>query len=66
MVDRELLDMMVCSSCKQKLNLEEPLPGDDAEGRLVCSSCGLRYAIREGIPNMLIDEADPPTKSPKR
>ncbi|MFH1418358.1 MAG: Trm112 family protein [Planctomycetota bacterium] len=66
MVDRELLDILVCPSCKQKVELEEPLPGDDAQERLVCTACGLRYPIRDDIPIMLIDEADPPKESPQQ
>jgi uncharacterized protein YbaR (Trm112 family) len=28
--------------------------------RLVCAKCGRRYRIDDGIPVMLIDEAEPP------
>jgi len=31
----------------------------EAEPSLVCHTCRLRYAIRDGIPIMLIDEATP-------
>jgi len=35
---------------------------DEAAQRIVCVSqaCGLRYPIRDGIPVMLIDEAEKP------
>ncbi len=54
MIDKELLDILACPACKAAVVL-------DGE-RIVCtnSSCGLRYPIREGIPVMLIDEAEKP------
>lgn len=54
MIDKELLDILACPACKSPVRLE----GE----RLVCTSpsCGLRYPIREGIPVMLIEEAEKP------
>jgi len=54
MIDEELLKILACPACKTAVKLE----GE----RLVCqnSSCGLRYPIRDGIPVMLIDEAEKP------
>lgn len=60
MVSKELLDILACPSCKKPVQLVDPAPGDQAQARLVCSGCGLRYPIRNDIPIMLIDEADPP------
>lgn len=59
MVDKELLDILVCPSCKTKVELTDAKPGDNAQGWLVCTSpsCGLRYPIRDDIPIMLIEEA---------
>lgn len=62
MIDKQLLDMLVCPSCKATVDLKEPEPGDDVQARLVCSGCGLRYPVKDDIPIMLIDEADPPGK----
>lgn len=54
MVDEELLKILACPACKRALRLE----GE----RIICrnAECGLRYPIREGIPVMLIDEAEKP------
>ena len=56
MIDKELLDIMACPQCKADVKLE----GD----KIVCTSpqCGLRYPIRDGIPVMLIDEAEKPSR----
>ena len=50
MIDRELLQILACPSCKSQLTQQSD--------RLVCTGCGLRYPIREGIPVMLVDEAE--------
>lgn len=52
MIDKELLDILACPLCKTEVKLEE--------GKLVCVKCGRRYPIRDGIPIMLIDEAELP------
>jgi len=54
MIDKELLDILVCPKCKTVVRL-------DGE-KIVCTNpqCGLRYPIRGGIPVMLIDEAEKP------
>ncbi len=50
-VPQELLDILVCPVDKAKVNLE----GD----RLVCEKCGRAYPVRDGIPIMLEEEAEP-------
>ena len=54
MIDAELLKILACPACKTEVKLE----GE----RLICQNpeCGLRYPIRDGIPVMLIDEAEKP------
>ena len=54
MIDKELLEILACPACKASVTLE----GE----RIVCTNpaCGLRYPIRDGIPVMLIDEAEKP------
>ena len=54
MIDQELLKILACPACKSEVKL--------AGERIICqnSQCGLRYPIRDGIPVMLIDEAEKP------
>jgi uncharacterized protein len=52
-VSQKLLDILVCPKCKGDLILTEPGDG------LICNACRLKYAIRDDIPIMLIDEAIP-------
>ncbi len=58
MIDKELLEILACPACKAPVVLQ----GD----RIVCTSCGRRYPIRDGIPVMLIDEAEQPAGGPGR
>jgi uncharacterized protein len=53
MLNEELLALLVCPMGKAPLRRE----GDV----LVCTRCGPRFAIKDDIPNMLIDEAELPT-----
>jgi uncharacterized protein YbaR (Trm112 family) len=50
-ITQELLDILACPQCKGDLVLTEGKDG------LVCGACKLRYAIKDDIPIMLIDEA---------
>ncbi len=52
MIDKEFLEILACPACKGEVQL------DEAGARIVCQSCGLRYPIRDGIPVMLVDEAE--------
>ena len=53
MVSDELLALLVCPLGRAPLRLEGPT-------RLVCTRCGAGFAIRDDIPNMLIEEAELP------
>ena len=52
MINQTLLELLACPACKAPVT-------QDGE-RLVCRQCGRRYPVREGIPVMLIEEAEPP------
>ena len=56
MIDARLLEILACPLCKTPVRL-------DAD-RLVCERCGRRYPIRDGIPVMLVEEAEAPPEPP--
>ena len=51
-ISPDLVAILVCPQCKGPLLLEH------AETSLACHVCRLRYPVREGIPVMLVDEAE--------
>lgn len=52
MLDKELLDILACPKCKGDLEY------DQENQKLICHKCRLKYAIKDDIPIMLIDEAE--------
>jgi len=48
----ELLEILACPVCKTPVHL------DDSGEWILCESCGRRYPIRDGIPVMLVEEAE--------
>ena len=50
MIDRELLEILACPACKKNVELK-----DD---KIICLGCGRKYPIRDGIPIMLVEEAE--------
>ncbi|TMF85014.1 MAG: Trm112 family protein [Chloroflexi bacterium] len=53
-ISDELMEVLACPKCHGKLELVEEGEG----GHLDCHNCRLRYRIDDGIPVMLIDEAE--------
>ena len=53
-LDPKLLEILVCPNDRGEVEYLE------AEQVIVCSTCGYRYPVRDGIPVMLIDEAEKP------
>jgi uncharacterized protein len=54
-LDQRLLDILICPNCHGVIEYIE------AEGVIVCrGDCRYRYPVRDGIPVMLIDEAEKP------
>lgn len=51
-------DIMQILRCPNDPQRKTPL--EQTETHLVCTQCQLRFRIRDGIPNLLIDEAELP------
>ena len=51
MIDPQLLEILACPACKTPVKLEGQ--------HLVCQRCKRRFPIRDGIPVMLLEEAEP-------
>ncbi|MBM3254985.1 MAG: Trm112 family protein [Candidatus Omnitrophica bacterium] len=49
MIDKALLDILACPACKGDVELKDE--------RIVCKKCNRKYPVKDGIPVMLIDEA---------
>jgi|GEM_PF-570737 len=68
-IDPEFLKILACPKCRASVTWDAPGAEDSKDekldGWLVCqgADCGLRYPVREGIPEMLIDEASPPKRA---
>ena len=54
MIDEKLLEILACPACKGDIEY------DEENEKLICQKCGRRYPVRDGIPVMLIDEAELP------
>jgi len=52
MLDKELLEILVCPQCKDSLDY------DREAQQLRCQACRLAFAIKDDIPIMLVEEAE--------
>ena len=52
MIDQELLAILACPACQGDVELKEE--------KIVCVKCGRKYPVKDGIPVMLVDEAELP------
>jgi len=53
-LQQRLLEILVCPACKGELDyVTEP-----AE-ELQCAACQLAYQVRDGIPDMIVEDARP-------
>ncbi len=59
LIKKELLEILACPVDKQPLNELEK------EMKLECTACGRKYPVKDGIPVMLIDEAELPAGTKK-
>ncbi len=53
MLDKKLLDILVCPVSKA------PLTYDQENNELICQESGLAYPVRDGMPALLESEARP-------
>ncbi len=53
MVSKELLEIIACPKCKG------PLTFNETKNSLRCQKCKLRYPITDGIPELLMEKAEP-------
>jgi uncharacterized protein len=53
-LDKKLLEILACPKCKGDLRYKDT----PQEESLTCDKCRLRYRVEDGIPIMLIDEAE--------
>jgi uncharacterized protein YbaR (Trm112 family) len=53
MVNKDLLDILACPKCRERVALSE-------DGSwLVCGSCAVKYPVEEDIPIMLVERGVP-------
>lgn len=52
-LSQDLLNILACPQCKG------PVLPDEKHTSLTCNACKLAYPVRDDIPVMLIDEAQP-------
>jgi len=55
-VEPDLLDILACPV--------DHAPVREEGDRLVCTRCARRYPVRDGIPVMLVEEAETPSRDP--
>ena len=49
MVDKKLLEILACPACHGDVDVQA--------NAIVCLKCGRKYPIKNGIPVLLVDEA---------
>ena len=50
MIDPTLLEILACPACRGEV--------EEKENKIVCLKCGRKYPIKDGIPVLLVDEAE--------
>jgi uncharacterized protein len=58
LIDPQLKEILICPHCHGELEENEP------RATLRCTGCSLAFPVRDGIPVMLIDEAEKPEDFP--
>jgi len=50
MIDQDLLNILACPACKGDVT--------ERDERIICTQCGRKYPIKDGVPVMLVDESE--------
>ena len=50
MIDEALLAILACPACQGDVQFQD--------SKIVCGKCGRKYPVKDGIPVMLVDEAE--------
>ena len=56
-LDQRLLEILACPNCRGDVEYLEDRQVIECRG-----TCGYRYPVRDGIPVMLVDEAEKPSQ----
>ena len=56
--EQSLLELLACPKCHGKLARIGSSAGQEPQG-FACERCALFYAVDDGLPNMLIEDASP-------
>jgi hypothetical protein len=62
-IDERLLRILACPVCVADATVKAAAL-ELAEGKLLCPRCGRRYAVVDGIPNMIPEEAESAEDAP--
>ncbi|MBN1498539.1 MAG: Trm112 family protein [Spirochaetes bacterium] len=52
MIDSKLLEILACPECREDVEY------DAKNEKLICTGCGLKYPVKNGIPVMIVEEAE--------
>ena len=52
MIDMKLLEILACPACKGDVEY------DTKNEKIICTECNRRYPVKDGIPVMLVEEAE--------
>ncbi len=50
MIDQELLAILACPACQSDVVFKD--------NKIVCTKCGRKFPVKDGIPVMLVEEAE--------
>ncbi|MBN2077687.1 MAG: Trm112 family protein [Spirochaetes bacterium] len=56
MIDTKLLEILACPACRGDVEY------NTKDEKIICTECGLLYPVKDGIPVMLVDEAEQPSE----